>query len=62
MFGEISMLYNSKRTANIKVKSSKAVCFKLSRVAFNAVITEKNLKKRRTLMEIMKKIDIFNEL
>ena len=38
MFGQISMLYNSKRTANIKVKSSKAVCFKLSRVAFNAVI------------------------
>jgi CRP-like cAMP-binding protein len=59
MFGEISMLYNTNRTANIKVKS-KTICFKLTRKAFNSIIRQKNMKKTKTLMEIMNKIDIFN--
>lgn len=61
MFGEISMLYNTKRTANIRVKT-KATCFKLDRKTFNAVIRQRNLRKRKIIMEIMKKIDIFKEL
>ena len=58
MFGEISMLYNTKRTANIKAKT-KAKCFKLSRKAFNAIVQNKNLRKRKTLSDFIKKIDIF---
>lgn len=61
MFGEISMLYNTKRTANIRVKT-KATCFKLDRKSFNAVVRQRNLRKKKILMEIMKKIDIFKEL
>ena len=55
------MLYNTKRTANIRVKT-KATCFKLDRKTFNAVIRQRNLRKRKIIMEIMKKIDIFKEL
>lgn len=61
MFGEISMLYNTKRTANIRVKT-KTTCFKLDRKSFNAVVRQRNLRKKKILMEIMKKIDIFKEL
>lgn len=61
MFGEISMLYNTKRTANIRVKT-RATCFKLDRKSFNAVVRQRNLRKKKILMEIMKKIDIFKEL
>lgn len=61
MFGEISMLYNTKRTANIRVKT-KATCFKLDRKTFNTVIRQRNLRKRKIIMDIMKKIDIFREL
>jgi CRP-like cAMP-binding protein len=61
MFGEISMLYNNKRTANIRVKS-KATCFKLDRKTFNTVVRQKSIRKRKIFMDIMKKIDIFREL
>lgn len=61
MFGEISMLYNTKRTANIRVKT-RATCFKLDRKTFNAVLIQKNLRRRKAIMEIVKKIDIFREL
>ena len=61
MFGEISMLYNTKRTANIRVKT-RATCFKLDRKTFNAVVRQRNLRKKKILMELMKKIDIFKEL
>lgn len=55
------MLYNTKRTANIRVKS-KATCFKLDRKTFNNVVRQKNIRKRKIVMDIMKKIDIFREL
>jgi CRP-like cAMP-binding protein len=61
MFGEISMLYNTKRTANIRVKS-RATCFKLDRKTFNTVVRQKNIRKRKIVMDILKKIDIFKEL
>jgi CRP-like cAMP-binding protein len=49
MFGEISMLYNTKRTANIRVKT-KATCFKLDRKTFNTVVRQKNIRKRKIVM------------
>jgi len=58
MFGEISMLYNSKRTANIRAKT-KSTLFKLDRTTFNIVVRQRNLKKRKTVLEILKKIDLF---
>ncbi len=61
MFGEISMLYNTKRTANIRVKT-RATCFKLDRKTFNTVVKQKGIRKRMVIMDIMKKIDIFDEL
>lgn len=61
MFGEISMLYNTKRTANIRVKT-KATCFRLDRKTFDTVVRQKNLRKRKIIMDIMKKIDFLKEL
>ena len=61
MFGEISMLYNTKRTANIRVKT-KATCFRLDRKTFDTVVRQKNLRKRKIIMDIMKKIEFFKEL
>ncbi len=55
------MLYNTKRTANIKAKT-KAKCFKLQRKAFNTIVQNKNLRKRQTLSDVIKKIDIFQKL
>jgi len=52
------MLYNTKRTANIRVKT-KATCFKLDRQTYNTVVRQKNLRKRKIVMDIMKRIDIF---
>jgi CRP-like cAMP-binding protein len=52
------MMYKSKRTANIRAKT-RATLFKLDRTTFNIVIRQRNLKKRKTVLEILKKIDIF---
>jgi CRP-like cAMP-binding protein len=52
------MLYNSKRTANIRAKT-KATLFRLDRTSFNIVIRQRNLKKKKIVLEILKKIDIF---
>jgi CRP-like cAMP-binding protein len=61
MFGEISMLYNTKRSANIRAKTA-TTCFVLDRKTFHAVTRQKIMRKRSTVMEIMTKIDIFREL
>lgn len=61
LFGELSLLYNIPRSANIRAKR-KSVIFRLDRKTFYIVFHNKNTKKRDIYSKAIANVDFFQEL
>lgn len=60
-FGEIALLYNSKRTATIRVASD-CECWVLDGTVFKNIIIKNSLTKRNIQLSFLDKVDLFNNL
>lgn len=61
VFGELALLYNAPRAANISALSS-GTLFSLDRVTFNNVVRSANSQKRQLYQEFINKIELLSSL
>jgi cAMP-dependent protein kinase regulator len=60
-FGELALLYNCPRAANIFAKQD-SVVYSLDRECFNTIVKESTVKKRQLYDEFLSKVDLLQEL
>jgi cAMP-dependent protein kinase regulator len=60
-FGELALLYNCPRAANIYAKEA-SVVYALDRECFNGIVKESTIKKRELYDEFLSKVDLLQEL
>ena len=60
-FGELSLMYNAPRAATIKCKTSGKM-YGMDRLTFTNIIQEAAMKKRKANMDVLQKVDIFQDV
>ena len=60
-FGELALMYNAPRAATIKCKTAGKM-YGMDRSTFTNIIQEAAIKKRKANMDVLKKVDIFQDV
>lgn len=61
VFGELALMYNAPRAANIDAKEE-SVCFSLDRDTFNHIVKNAAIEKRKKYDGFLQKIEILSTL
>jgi cAMP-dependent protein kinase regulator len=60
-FGELALLYNAPRAANITAKTD-AILFSLDRATFNAIVKDAASKKRERYENFLKQVELLADM